>query len=607
VLIAALEAERRPSRSGAAWMISGAAIATLGAAAALSRGEPSCAERASAPLAMWDDAARIRVTGNIVESGGSGSRTVARAVTDALDDRVAAWRTSFEDACVASDEAATACLMERRRELTATVRALSEHANAGPDRAQDMVDGLRSIEDCDPTLAAERSDDPDAGVDPAVRARVVELRERLAEVNAAAAAGAARHALALAIDVQADAKAVEWPPVAVAASLSLATSLAEVTEDDAARRAYEDAYYEAQTHGLDPLAVRAATALANLCAYRSDCASEARRWLSHAEAGAQRLDDRALALSVAITTATVLNAEGDTEGSLRAADRGLQIEASMSPRQPISRARLFRARGEALREAGRRAEALDAFERARETFSAIYPEDHPRVLEVRTVAAAVRGENGDSPTALTELEAILRLREENAGPDDRAVGRTLVAMGVVRMTDDPAGAADDFRRAADILDATLGRTSLISLNARLNHGSAMASSGDIAGSVRVFRDVLDRTIEAAGPDHRDLAHLYNNLAFSLLALGDPRGARVEYESGLRIAELTAIEPEVGVRLRLGLADALHRVGDSPDRADRLAADALDTIAGDADGMATIRSFVEEYHPTLVPALDARGW
>jgi hypothetical protein len=168
---------------------------------------------------LWTSGARDRVQTALARGGTAWTETTAAVVIDRLDAYLSRWATSHRDACEdyhrggQSSEAFDlrgACLDERLREVQALVDVLGDADAEVQRNAIDAVDRIRPLAECDDLQALRtRVALPD---DPTLRARVEELEQARAQVEAQLRAGLYDAGLARADELVAMARDVGHAP-----------------------------------------------------------------------------------------------------------------------------------------------------------------------------------------------------------------------------------------------------------------------------------------------------------------------------------------------------------------------------------------------------------
>jgi hypothetical protein len=301
-LLAALERDPRDERVRRWARLGGAGLGLLlvalivGAVRAQRISRLQLCEGADQQLAgVWDEAARHRVEQALLATAQPFAPNSWRNLRETLDRYAAAWVAMHRDSCVAtrlrrdqSEAVMTlrmACLDKRRQSLAAVVDVLA-HADATVvERAERAVTGLPSVEQCaDVPALLEDMPPPE---DRSVRARVQDVRARLAQAVPLRLAGKSAAATALADGALSDARKLEYPPVLAEALLESArTRMLEAPAP--AEPLLSEAVWTAQAHRDDRIAAASSVALVDVYGLLNRPV-EWKVWQGYADAALKRI------------------------------------------------------------------------------------------------------------------------------------------------------------------------------------------------------------------------------------------------------------------------------------------------------------------------------
>jgi len=209
--------------------------------------------------------------------------------------------------------------------------------------------------------------------------------------------------------------------------------------------------------------------------------------------------------------------------------------------------------GSLLTDAGRVEEAIDSLARAVELFDpAALPVEHAKSLNALGAARRLAGE---TKLAGATFERAAELFAE-AGLDPER-GAALFNLGLVRRTEDPAVAADCFRRAAELLGAQEAA-------ALRELGATLLELGEVEAAI----DVLERAAAGAERDPVGYGAALNALGLARLEAGQSAAAAESFR-GAAGAHPRSLRPAEFAMAKANLALAYERLAD-PARA-RLAA------------------------------------
>ena len=231
--------------------------------------------------------------------------------------------------------------------------------------------------------------------------------------------------------------------------------------------------------------------------------------------------------------------------------------------QPLVRARLLTAIGQAYGTLGSHVEARALLEEALELQRRNLGEDHPELAATLDVLGWTLWSMDQGQAARPLLERALAIRQRALGPDHPEVAEILYTLAWVHWTSNgPAVARPVLDRALAIQERTLGPgqpqvAETLDLMARL-----LVDSGDLAGA----RTVLDRALQiherALGPDHVRVGWTLLNQGRHHLRAGDLAAAERSLRRALAIHE-KALGPDSGSAAAdlVALARVLRARGD----------------------------------------------
>ena len=654
-LLAALSRSRTRARASK-WLMGVAAVATLGASAALvqrhehAQRVATCEAAGAGILDVWDDAARARVRAGILATGLGFAPATADRVLPVLDRQAEAWREHRSRACRMADlegtldaerlDRAVWCLDERRMALAALVTELS-HADAMVARkAVTAATGLPSASPCldAQVLAALPSPPP-----PDARAKADALRTTLWRARTALWTGKYPEGLKQTRAALADVEALGWPPLTAAARQlegELLESTGAYAEAEAASLA---AYMAAAKLQAWEVAARAAVTLTAIIGYRQPRHAEGKVWAAHAEvavlfagdplgleeatrvntlglvhfaagmyAEARALHERALAIhegalgpehpTVAISLNNIANVHYATGAYAEATalfERVLTIkEKALGPEHPdlaLSLNNLALVH----EVTGEYADAKALYQRALAIFEATLGPEHPHVAAVLGGLAGVHRVTGAYAEARALHERALAIREAALGPEHPYVATSLHSLASVHLaTGAYVEAKALFERALAIQEKALGpehpdvATSLGGL------ADVHQATGAHAEAKLQYARVLAIQEKALGPEHPFVAAVLGALGEVALAQDMPAAALPHLERALTIYDVHEGVQEGELAARFNLARALVRAGGDRSRAlaeARKAADGhREAGAGQAKELAEIAAFLAEH-------------
>jgi len=233
----------------------------------------TCEAAAIELSSLYDSARRERISAKILGSSVSFAASTWERVAPRLDDYAEAWSSARVDACTAHLEGRqsprlfdlrTACLDQRRAGFAALLDVFENTDDATIAKLAEAVLSLPRLEPCADTEALTAAIPPPE--DAEVASAVQRLRERLAEVKAYESTGRYKQATGLLAPLQAEAEALEYPPVQIEVLLRRGILAMWQFKFEVAEEALSEALYLAIAEGHDPAA---ADALSRLLYVRS--------------------------------------------------------------------------------------------------------------------------------------------------------------------------------------------------------------------------------------------------------------------------------------------------------------------------------------------------
>jgi tetratricopeptide (TPR) repeat protein len=464
-LMTAIDRARRRAKMRRSWWLLG--LAGAGAIGWVVTDDERCSDRAPAvdldALQRWGAEQRDE------------PHIAARVVTSlrAQTEQLAAAR---ELACTAKPPArdVIACLDRVEAATTATLSALRDGGDVAPMRALGLVERLGDPHACVRGDADPREVGPDLETDdPSTRAAWASF----SQARALAAIGRDADALAM-LDAIDD-------PGALTAEIGLARaetlqSLARIAEAEAA---YREVWDRAEQSDASLDAARAANGLAWVIGVELRRSDEGLEWVRHGEARLERSG------ALEILHSRLLGTRGSIEG----------------------------ARGN--------------YEAARRDFASALELQLAEGAPPATIAATRENLGvvlvglGD-PAAIDALEATLRWREEQLGPDHPDVARSLAHLGwALRRFGRDGDARGMFERSLAIREATLGPMHLEVARSLSSLAELDSAEGHHAEALQLIRRAAAIRERVLGPDHPDTASAIVMLVELDIAAGDREGAQ----------------------------------------------------------------------------------
>lgn len=490
-------------RSGRLWLVgsSGAAMLGLGVALGLSSASAPCEEIARVEAeGLWNDEVAHDIDSAFAATGASYAETAAASTTRELRRYVERWTKQRRVACELQREGEPdavarsrqlGCFALRSRQLSTLVETLRTADEEVVGHAVSSVLRLPSPELC-LDVARLQSDLP-LPDDEVVAARVDELRERLAQLDALLYAGKLDAARILLDDITAQANDVGYDPLTAEVWLRRGRVVYLAEGPRPAIDIYEKTLDEAMAASHDGVEIDAALLLARQHGSLLD-AEKAERNLRHAKAVAQRTGrarDREL---------DFLQAEG-----LVAFARG-DFTAS---------ARII----------GRAVEKLG---------------DSPEHRRLRPI---ILGNLGSAHAAANQSEAALAAYRESAALRTELVGirhfDNAKAFHNIGMVEESLGrleaAQRDFELAHEIFEEAEHPFRHVT---RQGLALVLLDRNQPRAALEHLEEILPEFVALYGPDHLHVATIHHQIGGAFVSLGESERARGHIESS--VEQLTRV-------------------------------------------------------------------
>jgi serine/threonine protein kinase len=404
---------------------------------------------------------------------------VYASVTRVLGSYAQGWAGMYKEACEATHargeqsaevlDLRMSCLQERLGGLRALTHVFSEASGEVVENAVSAANALAPLDRCaDVPLLRAVVRPPE---DPSTRARVDDLRRRLAELKARVDAGRWNDGVKEGGELTREARSVGYRPLIAETLMVLGFNQLKVADAVGGARSMEEAFWQADASRDDDVRADAAASLVWAYGYLQSKFGESERWGKTSEAVLTRLGghdlqrawllnnqgsvdevqghkeqalrehEEALALKAKAwgskdhpdvgfsegNIAVVLQDLGRYQEALAHVDRAVEIESHALGAQHPDLAVQLSNRGEILNALGRYREARQSFERARIIW------ERELGLDARNLAYALTGigesylAEGDAVSAVVPLERAWKIRAaKEADPERR--GETVFAL-----------------------------------------------------------------------------------------------------------------------------------------------------------------------------------
>jgi len=470
----------------------------------------------------WTPIRRAAITDAFAKTKAIYAAPLAAFVTDRIDRAATTIAAARVDACHATKtrgeqsdvmlDARMACLDRHLATLDSISDALVQVDRAHLDAAKASVANLDDISECADIV--ELSALPPEPTDPAMRASLRALRERLAALQATShlvgnTAGAAASAAALA-----EAQRIGYCPALANALYTRALLLGDTAANKdamaAATKMYRDAAITADGCRADRVRATALLALAVHLDAVEPAGALRGEILAEATGAVARVLDPHFRISLLEVESNYLMATGQLDLAVAMGESALLLARSSS--DGVSTQLL-----QNLAIAHLRHGTLDRGEQlaheVRDRFRAELGPDHPQLAQLAQVLAALRQAHGDPAGAIPIIEEALRIQRANFGPEHRQVVITEANLGAVMV------GARNYAEARKHLEALLpvavrvfGDKHPLVINIVDNLAGAARGQHDYPAAIDYARRGIELHAATVGRDHPETASSLGNLA-----------------------------------------------------------------------------------------------
>jgi tetratricopeptide (TPR) repeat protein len=537
---------------------------------------------------IWNEEKRSEISRAFLATGKPFAQSAVASVGKALDRYSRDWATMFTQACEATRLRGTQseelldlrmqCLSWRRAVFQSLIEIFASADAKVVDRSVEAAQALSSLDGCADAAALKAPVRPPA--DPAARAKVDELRRKLATAKAQNAAGKYREGLALATRVAAEAKALKYRPVEAEALEQLGRLQHLAGDRKAANRTFKEAVLAAEAGRHDEIAAMALTSLVNssrvLGAYE-----DARESGMHAEAALERLGAKEkplISLLMEMGTLFATQQKFDEASAYYQRAQSIRDKISVEPSFHDLLYLGWTATGQ-----GRLEEGLQYHRRALALAEQTFGPEHPRLAELLNQLGRTFYLMGRFEEALDHHNRALAIQEKTLGHRHPSVALSLVGIGrALRGLERQEEAFDYFRRSLALYEEVLGPDHLELANPLEDIGSVLASRGEYGPAISNFERALALEEKALGRDNSYVASTLTKIGRAALGLGDKRKAIGSLERALSIRVKHPESPTDLAETRFALTRALKKNGRDKERAMTLAANAREAYVAAGD-------------------------
>ncbi len=547
-----------------------AAIAAGSFAFALARrdGGSPCDDASAKLAAVWNPTVAAELQRAFTATGLPGAAQAAGRARAALDRYGQQWAAMHTDTCEATRmhgeqsedlmDLRMTCLAQRLQEVKAIADVLVHPSASVVLDVDRIAGGESSLAVCADAAALQAVVRPPAA--PETRAKVDELRARLARIKAAVLAGKYKDTLAEAEATADAARATGYAPVTAVALRELGGLQASLSKYDLATANLRAGYLAALGANDRVEAAEAAAALIEHVGVNLQKRDEGEWWtkVAHAELEGVGEAGHDTAGTIDYQQAWLLLHASRFDDAIAAADRAVEIWTSTRGADHVSLFRLQEFRAIGIRGKGKIADALTAFgtllARAEKALGPI----HPVVADLHTEIGSSYYYLQDLDAALVEYRQALAI-SKLIDPDGAGVGGLHQNIGnALADLHQLPQAVVEYQAALAIYEKLRGPESPSAGDIHNDLGTVLQNQGRYAEALVEYRRALAIYEKAVGPDAREAGRIRANVAGALHALGQNDEALVELRRAQEILTklLGPSNPSVA-DLSVTIADILH--------------------------------------------------
>jgi len=559
---------------------------------------------------VWDGARQKAVEAAFAATKAPFAKDTFNSVQLALGDYARDWAAAKREACLATRvrheqnedafQLRAGCLDRRKRELDELVGLF---VNVDADLLQRSVNAaslLSPVRSCEDLAALAV---PSSGPEQAEqRAKVTELRAKMASASARRHAGKFKEALAIASEVSAASTKLKFRPLEAEALLLQGRLQDESGDFQGAEQTLLDASVAAEAARLPSLVAEALIDVARVQGNRLGKTAEAKHVGSLAAGAIEGLGNPdELNANLFENMNKVAWSAGDYEESAGYARRCLEIREKLHGKDSYEVARALLQLGTSDNSLGRYEEAHAVYQRSISIFERVLGKTHPEVgaaLSNRGSTYSLQGKNAEADAVLLRA---LSIYEGAFGKDNPNLSPTLNNLGLSYTAEHKYDLAlVHLRRALTITENMKGvdpERNPRMLPILFNIGTALLALGKNDEALAAFERALRVREKAVGPNHANSANELTGIGQTYLSMGKPNLAVAPLERALKLRESTNAYPGRLAETRFTLARALWATGEER-RAYQLAMaareGASDPSSGDPSQLAEITVWLKKH-------------
>jgi tetratricopeptide (TPR) repeat protein len=549
VVLDALRADPRKGRRRA-MAVAGVAVAVLagagGAYGLAARRLRACAGMEQHLSGVWDDTRRETVRSAFAAVPKPFAADAARAASRQLDGYASAWAQMRQQACEATrlrGEAPEsvlalrmACLDRRLESVSALVSVLEAADAQVAQKAIDAIAGLPSLDACADLAALTALVPPPE--DARARARVDEIRKKLAAPKAQLLAAQYKQGLEPAKAAAAEAAAVGYAPLLADAQELLGRLQEGAGDYKGAERSFTAAAQAAQEGRDDELGARAWSWLASAVGIRQGRWEAAHDALAMGKATMARLGGRdTLRAELALSEGRLLLGEGKYPDALKVVQEAVDLDRRLYGEERVETATAEYLVGQCFFRLGKIDQAIEADQKALAIRKKVLGPDHPETANAVHLLATLYQASGRFEEALPLHLQALSIRERALGPDHPDLAYSLnnltALFAVQRKFKEALPYAE---RNLAVMRAAYGEESPFTGTALHNLGALHSDMRDFPVALELMQRAVKLREKVLGPEHTDVAASLVTLSSALVESGRAKEGLEAAQRSLAIRE-----------------------------------------------------------------------
>jgi eukaryotic-like serine/threonine-protein kinase len=412
------------------------------------------------PSSQREPPRRAAVRAAFLRSGKSYAADVLKTASRALTAYAQSWANMYRETCEATQvrheqsaevlDLRMSCLQERLGGLRALTNVFSDATGEVVENAVGATNALASLDRCTDVMLLRAVIRPPE--DPATRAKVSELRHRLADLKARLDAGRWKEALKDGPALVVAARSLGYQPLLAESLALLGAVFVKAVDAEPAERTLIEAFSTADASRHDEVRAEVAGNLVYVVGYMEAHFAEGHHWEQAANAVLDRLGGHDLLRSWLLNdVGCVLELEGRRVEAVRAQEQALVLkEKVLGPDHPdlgTSETNL----AIDLQELGRNTEALAHNDRAITLQRNGLGADHPDLAFSFSEGGEILNALGRYREARLSFERALASWGRQLEPDSRLLGYPLTGIGVSYLSEGKAAeAVEPLERALKI-------------------------------------------------------------------------------------------------------------------------------------------------------------